>query len=113
MQYYSDNEMKEIRIALENEILNWENVTTKKMFGCPCYKANNRLFGFIVTNGVVLTKLSETEREEIVNKFQAEPFQAGKRTVEGWPKVKIINPNEIDMILPYLRKSYHNAFEKK
>ena len=109
MKYYSEDEMKEIRVVLENEVLNWPGVTTKKMFGCPCYKANNKLFGFVVTNGIVLTKLSDTEQVEVRKEFKSEPFQAGKRTVNGWPRIQINNRNEPEKILPSIKKSYENA----
>ena len=105
--------MQKIRAALEDKILNWDDVTTKKMFGCPCYKANNKLFGFLVTNGVVFTKLSETERSVVVEKFNAEPFNAGKRSMGRWPQVTINDTKEIDKIIPYLKKSYNNALQEK
>ena len=56
MQYYNEEKMKNLRLKLEKEILSWPNVTTKKMYGCPCYKYKEKLFAFLVTDGVVLTK---------------------------------------------------------
>jgi hypothetical protein len=49
MKYYSEEETKEIRIALETEVLRWSKVTTRKMFGCPCYKVSDKLFVFLAT----------------------------------------------------------------
>jgi len=111
LKYYSEDEMKDIREAVDKEILNWPKVTTKKMFGCPCYKANNKLFGFIVTNGIVLTKLTDIEREEVSKKLVSEPFRAGSRTMKGWPQIEITNKTEIKKILPYFKKSYDNALK--
>jgi hypothetical protein len=104
--------MQKIRVALEDKILNWDGVTTKKMFGCPCYKANNKLFGFLVTNGVVFTKLSETERDVVVEKFKAGPFKAGKRSMGSWPQVTVKDPEDIKKILPYFKKSYNNVLQE-
>jgi hypothetical protein len=105
--------MEKIRVALEVKVLGWEGVTTKKMFGCPCYKANDKLFGFMVTDGVVFTKLSESERDEVISKFQAEPFNAGKRSMGRWPQVAVKEPEDIKKILPYFEKSYSNALNEK
>jgi hypothetical protein len=113
LKYYSEDKMETIRVALEEKVLAWDSITTKKMFGCPCYKANNKLFGFLVTDGVVFTKLSETERDEVVDTFKAKPFQAGKRSMGSWPQVAIKEPEDIKTILPYFKKSYINALNDK
>jgi hypothetical protein len=47
MKYYSEDQMNDIRMKVEEEILKWEGISTKKMFGCPCYKVNDKLFGFL------------------------------------------------------------------
>jgi hypothetical protein len=36
LKWYVEEETKELREAFEREILNWANVTSKNMFGCPC-----------------------------------------------------------------------------
>jgi hypothetical protein len=59
MKYYSEEETKEIRLALEGEILRWSQVSVKKMFGCPCYKVKNKMFVFLVTKGIVFTHLGQ------------------------------------------------------
>ena len=40
MKYYSEEENRELRLAFEDIVLDWARVTKKKMFGCPCYKAD-------------------------------------------------------------------------
>ena len=57
MKYYNEEKMKNFRLIIEKEILSWPNVTAKKMYGCPCYKYKEKLFAFIVTDGIVLTKV--------------------------------------------------------
>jgi hypothetical protein len=105
--------MQNIRIELEKKVFGWDGVSTKKMFGCPCYKANEKLFGFIVTNGVVFTKLSDEERDEVISKFHAEPFNAGKRSMGRWPQVDVKETEDVKKILPYFKKSYINALNEK
>ena len=112
MKYYIEEEMQEIRTALEDEVLTWSNVTTKKMFGCPCYKANNKLFTFLVTGGVVLTKLSEADRESLYSSFKTSPFQAGKKTVNNWPQITIKDRSELSKIIPFVEKSYNTAMNE-
>jgi len=109
MKYYSEEEMKEIRLTFEEEILAWPEVTTRKMFGCPCYKADNKLFAFLVTGGVVLTKLSEPDRETLSNSFDTEPFQAGKKTIKNWPRVTVQDKSELPKIITFVEKSYKTA----
>jgi hypothetical protein len=109
MKYYSEEDMKDIRLAFEEEILAWPEVTTKKMFGCPCYKADNKLFVFLVTGGVVLTKLSESDRETLTNLFNTEPFQAGIKTVNNWPRIPVLDKSELPKIITFVEKSYKTA----
>ncbi len=112
MQYYSEDEMKDIRIAFEETVLQWPKVSTKKMFGCPCYKANNKLFAFLVTGGVVFTKLSETDRESVSNQFKTTPFQAGKKSINKWPQVSIQDKAELSNIILFVEKSYNAALNE-
>ena len=111
MKYYSEEETKDLRLAFEDIILDWEKVTKKKMFGCPCYKADEKLFTFLVTKGVVITKLDEKEREAITNQFKTAPFQAGQKTVHNWIKIPIESKLDIDKIIPFVKKSYDNAVQ--
>jgi len=55
MKYYSEEDMKDLRRVFEKEVLSWPEVSTKRMFGCPCYQADKRLFAFLVTDGLVIT----------------------------------------------------------
>ena len=112
MKYYIEEEMQEIRTAFEDEILCWLNVTTKKMFGCPCYQVNNKLFSFLVTGGVVLTKLSESDRESLNSIYKTTPFQAGKKTVNNWPQITINNKSELAKIITFVEKSYNAAMNE-
>jgi hypothetical protein len=113
MKYYSEEDMTDIRAAFEDKVLIWPEVTTRKMFGCPCYKARNKLFAFLVTDGVVLTKLSEAEWGALSDKYHIEPFQAGKRTVKHWPRVTVENIDELDQIFEYAKKSYNNVLAER
>ena len=77
MKWYSEEETKELREAFEKEILKWSQVDFKKMFGCPCYLANGKMFAGMVTKGIVITKLTSLEREELNKLRTTKPFVAG------------------------------------
>ena len=111
MQYYNEEKMKNIRLRLEQEILSWPGVTTKKMYGCPCYKYSNKLFAFLVTNGVVLTKASEQDKVKLSKEFIIKPFQAATRTMKGWPQIPIEEASDVQKILSFIKKSYAQAQE--
>jgi hypothetical protein len=105
MKYYSEEEMKDLRVAFEENVLTWEHIGTKKMFGCPCYQANGKLFAFLVTKGIVLTQLGEEDKETLSQQFSTAPFKAGKKTVQRWTKIPINSKKDLDQIMPFVRKS--------
>jgi len=112
MKYYSEEETKELRMALKDKVLSWPHISTRKMYGCPCYKAQGKLFAFLVTKGLVITCLTENDREKISRQYQTSPFQAGKITIPGWVRIPIEDSREADKIMPFVRKSYKAALEK-
>ena len=109
MQYYNEEKMHSFRILLEQEILSWPDVSTKKMYGCPCYKCKDKLFAFLVTDGVVLTKASEQDRTKLGQEFQIKPFQAATRTMKGWPQIPIDETSDLERIILFIKKSYEHA----
>ena len=112
MKYYSEEEIKEIRIALEKEVLGWSQVSTKKMFGCPCYKVSNKLFVFLVTKGIVFTHLDQTDKEHLSQEYELDFFNTGKKKIKNWPQVSIQSVEELKAIMPYARKSYKRALNE-
>jgi hypothetical protein len=108
MKYYTEEDTKELRLTLEKRIFIWPNVTTKKMFGCPCYQVNNKLFVFLVTKGIVFTQLGEVDINELSQKYDTAFFQAGKKIVKKWIRVSI-DSKDLEKIMPYVEKSYETA----
>jgi hypothetical protein len=109
MQYYSEEKMHNLRLRIEKEILNWPNVTTKKMYGCPCYKNKEKLFAFLVADGVVLTKVREQDKIIFSKEFGIKPFQAGKRTMNKWPQISVDETTDVEKIIPFLKNSYDQS----
>ena len=85
----------------------------KKMFGCPCYKIDGRLFAFLVTDGLVLTQLEDQDRLKLLDEFRGEPFQAGKKTVHAWVQVPLVSLDQLDDYWPFVRRSCLLAATKK
>lgn len=112
MKFYSEKETRDLKLAIEERVLKWPEVTTKKMFGCPCYQVNGRLFMFLVTEGIVITRLVEADINELFQKYNATFFQAGQRIVKKWIKLSI-ESKDLEMIMPYVRKSYEAVLQNK
>jgi len=107
MQYYNEEKMQNIRLKIEKEVLSWPNVTTKKMYGCPCYKYKKKLFAFLVTNGVVLTKASEQDKVKLSEEFKIKPFQAATRTMKNWPQISLNEKSDYTKIISFIKNSYN------
>lgn len=112
MRYYSEEETREIRIALEKEVLGWNQVSMKKMFGCPCYKVKGKLFVFLVTKGIVFTHLGQTDKEKLSLEHELDFFNTGKKKIKNWPQLSIPSVRELRAIMPYVRKSYERALHE-
>ena len=108
MKWYVEDETKELRKALEREILKWPKVDYKKMFGCPCYLGNGKMFAGLVTKGLIITKLNDKEKEEIKKIKPTKPFIAGDKIIKSWVQIEL-DPKELEKIIPYVKKSYERA----
>ena len=113
MKFYLEQEMKDLRLAFEEKVFKWPQVKTNKMFGCPCYQVNGKLFSFLVTGGVIITRLTEEERTALSHQFQTSPFQAGNKSVRNWTRVTLKSKRELNQIIPFIKKSYNSIFEKE
>ena len=101
--------MRDIRLSLEKEMLSWPNVTNKKMYGCPSYRYETKLFAFLVTDGIVLTKASGEERSVLSEIFSVRPFQPGKRMVIGWPQIALDESTDLSKVMPFIKSCYERA----
>jgi predicted DNA-binding protein (MmcQ/YjbR family) len=109
LKWYIEEKTKELREAFEAEVLHWPNVDYKKMFGCPCYLANGKMFAGLVTKGMVITKLNDIEKEELNKLRRIKPFEVGDRVIKSWVHV-VLEPKDLEQVMPYVKKSYERAF---
>jgi hypothetical protein len=112
MKYYTEEDTKEIRLVLEQEVLGWYQVDFKKMFGCPCYTANCKLFIFLVTKGLVITRLNETDRVKLSVEYGSKPFRAGTKDMANWCQIPIDTPDVLAKVMPFIRRSYEEALKQ-
>lgn len=109
MNYYSEAQGGALRAAVEALILPWPDVTARRMFGCPAYTADGRLFVFVVNEGLVLTQLRLRDRQVLAEEFEVEPFKAGERVLNHWLKVGVTDPQKLPRLLRFVQRSYEEA----
>jgi hypothetical protein len=108
MKYYDEEKMREIRKTFEAEIRTWKGVISRPMMGCLCYFYNRKFIGFLVTNGIVLMKLSEKDQREIKEKFGGKPFEMAGQTGRLW--VTPLNGlKDVRSVMPFVRKRYEEV----
>ena len=112
MKYFVEEEAGPVRQALEDAVLDWPEVTTKRMFGCPAFMAAGKLFTFVVTRGVVLTGLSDEYLESVREQMETEEFRAGERLIGDWVLVPMDGPEDLADIVPFIEASYEGALDK-
>ena len=108
MKWYLEEETKELREIFEKEILTWPQVDFKKMFGCPCYLANGKMFAGLVTKGLIITKLNDLEKEDLRKIREIKPFVAGDKIIKSWVHIDL-EPNVLREIMPFVKRSYERA----
>jgi hypothetical protein len=111
MPYYSEVETKELRLKMEDTVLPWPGVMKKMMFGSPSYGVGKTLFAILVTGGIILTRLSEEEKEGLLKDPRAGYFEGHGRVMKKWIVITLPAPSELEHYLPYLRSSYEAALK--
>ncbi|TMI54437.1 TfoX/Sxy family protein [Candidatus Bathyarchaeota archaeon] len=101
--------MVEIRKAFEDEALTWKGVSSRPMMGCLCYFYDRKVIGFLVTNGIVVMKLSEKDQKELKEKFGGKPFEMAGQTGRLWV-TPLSGPKDVGSVLPSVKKRYEEAF---
>ncbi|MEE9286237.1 MAG: TfoX/Sxy family protein [Dehalococcoidia bacterium] len=92
---------------LAAELLAWEGVSPRRMFGTDVFMVDGKMFVFVSQDGLVV-KMSETLREEALALSGAEPYRHGGGMPFGnWVQFKGVPPSET---IEWARRGY--AFVK-
>jgi hypothetical protein len=105
MKYYDAEKMREIQDELEKEILNWPGVSSREMMGCLCYLHGKNMIAFLVTDGIVISKLSEQETNNLSKMSKRTAFKMSGKTFRK-PVWELKTRENLRTILPFLKKSY-------
>lgn len=106
LKFYDDGAMKATREALEREVLAWPGVARKGMMGCLVYFRGKKFFAFLVTGGLVITKLPEADRASLGKRPGAKPFEMSGRTAGKWVQLPVAKPADLKALVPFVRTSY-------
>ena len=113
MKYFDKEKMGQIRDELEKEILQWPGVSTREMMGCLCYLHDKNMIAFLVTDGIVMSKLTEQEKKDLSKVSKQISFKMGGKTIRK-PVWELRTRDNLRTILPFLKKSYQaTLIEKK
>ena len=109
MQYFDETTGAGLRAAFDDLVGGWEEeVTTVTMFGCPCYRANGKVFAVLTTDAVALTRLPEDVRAALEAERETGPFDANGRAVKKWVQVPV-DGADLEALERYVRASYEAA----
>lgn len=109
---YDESAMRDICAALEDAVLLWPLADARKMFGCPCYLAADKMFAFLVTGGVVLTCTDEPMRGRLADEFGARPFKSRGKKLGRWMECPVSGEEDLEKLMPFVRASYDAALAK-
>jgi len=105
MKYFDTEKMGQIRDELEREILQWPGVSSREMMGCLCYLLGKNMIAFLVTDGIVISKLSEQEQKDLSKLSKKISFKMGGKSFRK-PVWELKTLDNLRTILPFLKKSY-------
>jgi hypothetical protein len=75
------------------------------MLGCLCYLRGKNMLAFLVTDGIVISKLSEQEEDELSKLSKKVAFKMGGKPMRK-PVWELKSRDNLRTILPFLKKSY-------
>jgi hypothetical protein len=105
MKYFDAEKMGQIRNDLEKKILQWPGVSSREMMGCLCYLHGKNMIAFLVTDGIVISKLSEQDEKDLSKLSKKASLRMGGKTMRK-PVWELKTRDHLRTILPFLRKSY-------
>jgi hypothetical protein len=96
-------------MKVEEVVLRWPGVSKKMLFGSPAYVTGKTCFAMMVTGGIILTRLTEAEKERLLKEPNAGYFEGHGRIMKKWVLIRVSSPSDIDTRVPCIRSSYETA----
>src|SRR5947208_16434399 len=84
MKYFDEEKMADIREAFDSEVLRWKDVVSRPMLGGLCYLRKRKFDSFLVTDGIVIMKLSDKDQTVLKDKVGGKPFDMAGQTSRLW-----------------------------
>jgi hypothetical protein len=94
-----------LRCAVDDAVAGWLGVAARTTFGRPTRTADGTGFAVVLSDAVVLTRLSDDRRAELAGTAPAAPCRAGDRTVVTRTQVPVDGPAALESLRPYLTAS--------
>jgi hypothetical protein len=73
--------------------------------GCLCYLRGKSMLAFLLTDGIVISKLSEQEESDLSKLSKKLAFKMGGKSIRK-PVWELKTLKNLQTILPFLEKSY-------
>jgi hypothetical protein len=106
VKYFDEEKMAGIQKAFDSEVLKWKGVVSRPMMGCQCYFRGRKFICFLVTDGIVLTKLSDNDQDTVKTKFGGKPFEmAGQKKGRLWV-TPLKTTEDLKQVMPFVKKRY-------
>src|SRR5439155_25005916 len=87
-------------------------VNSKPMMGCHLYFLGRKFIGFLVTDGIVVIKLSDKDQDALKNKFGGKPFEMTGQTSRLWV-TPLKAQKDLKQVLSYVKKRYEEIASTK
>ena len=101
---------EEVRAALDGQLLNWDNVTTQKLFGGAGYFITEKIFA-ILLEGVVAMTLPDELTAQALTLAGVSPFisPSDDEAFSRWVQFVLLLPEDISAVLPWIEAAYNHV----
>jgi TfoX/Sxy family transcriptional regulator of competence genes len=101
----------DLAASLSEQLLGQPQVTEKYMFGCPCFLVREKLFALVHDGNLVLTCLSPSSRETLLESGEHKIFTGGNK-IKTWLELTVVDERTLSELLPYIEESKKAAAAK-
>src|SRR2546426_11150661 len=112
MKYFDELKMADIQKAFDSEVLESKGVTSKPMMGCQCYFHGRKFLCFLVTDGIVLMKLSDKDQDTLKTRFGGKQLEMAGQTGRLWV-TPLKARRDLKQVMPLVTKRYEEKASTK